>query len=461
MRIGNLADMMASLETAAGTQYTFDQLPGLSSTGIQGIYDAAPGSDIFPFGDAGNNALTSAPSQEYLGLKYNQPVFSWSEVRNLNKWWAGGAAAEITPLDLVWYDPRSGSGVMTDANSPQTLNLPLAFYLSGPQLAFLRSSWQDGGSIYVGIKAGSNQVGHALQQTGAFYLDAQGTTWITMLGGGQPSNYSYGGYFDGNPYDVGNRWEFYNARAEGNNTLVVNPGADGGQAYLDGATPGFPFVNQGTITALSSGPSTLNASTPEQKTIVDMTKAYNWTDGNPWSTSQVKAADGQVTAVTSARRGFRIVNQQNPPNWLGEGTVQMQDEVTCTGTNNVINWAAHTAYSVALTNNATAAVITTSTNNGAVAFCMQIQSPAGAKFTSSVAANTTGSCTLQRAISPPESGYPPQQSNEYGYTKIWTSYTNSVAGTSTLTVSMTPYYIGNPPPTNTVSLPATQPLNNW
>ena len=67
----------------------------------------------------------------------------------------------------------------------------------------------------------------------------------------------------------------------------------------------------------------------------------------------------------------------------------------------------------------------------------------------------------QTAISPPESGYPPQQSNEYGYTKIWTSYTNSVAGTSTLTVSMTPYYIGNSPPTNTVSLPAVQPLNNW
>jgi hypothetical protein len=458
-----LADMMASLETSAGTQYTFDTLPGLSSTGIQGIYDAAPDQDIFPFGDAGSNALTSAPSQEYFGLKYNQPVFSWSEVRNLVKYWNGGAAAEITPLDLVWYDPRSGTGAMTDANSPQSLNLPLAYYLSNSQLAYLRSGWQDNGSIYVGVKAGPNSLGHALLQSGAFYLDAQGTTWIAMLGGGQPSNYSYGStndnYFDSNPYDVGNHWEFYNARAEGNNTLVVNPGPDGGQSVNDGATNSFPFVNMATITSLSSGPSTLNASTPEQKVIVDMTKAYNWTDGNPWSSTTVKNANGQATTVTSAKRGFRIVNQQNPPNWLAEGTVQEQDEVT-TGANAVINWGVQTGYHVTLTNNGTAAIITTpQTNNGSVAFCMQIQSPAGAKFTSTVAQNTSNTCTLQQPISPPESGYPPAQANEYGYTKVWTSYTNSAGGPATVTVSMSPYYLGNTPPTNNV--PPVTPLSNW
>ena len=53
---------------------------------------------------------------------------------------------------------------------------------------------------------------------GSFYMEALGETWAEELGSG---HYNAPGYWQYSP--LGDRWNYYPKRAEGQNTLVINP----------------------------------------------------------------------------------------------------------------------------------------------------------------------------------------------------------------------------------------------
>ncbi len=449
-----LSVLMGSLETSAGTNYKFDQTPGLASTGIQDVYDSGPQKDAFPYGDSPSIALSIAASNEYFGLKYNEPIYSWSEVNAIEENTGGAVASNVTPLDLVWYDPRAGDGSYTTNApvNPVAIDLPLVNYLSCG-LVSMRTAWREYNAIYVGMKAGSNQAGHSQLQAGAFYLDAGGANWITMLGrgtyNGTPLNYSESGYFNSNPWTNDNHWQFYNARAEGNNTLLINPGPDGGQTFLDGyaiSSLPFPFPSVATVTNLSSSADGYNGK-PEQKCIIDMTNAYKLTDGDPWN--QVSSSTG----VTSAKRGIRIVNQASPVNWLAEGTVQVQDEVTV-GSNSTVYWNAHIqSPTTCISGNGTGTLVlaqSASPANGAPALSITVQSPAGATL-------QVMNPVTQLAIAPGDTPYPPAQSNEYSAGKIYVKLTG-VSGAQTVTVSMSPFLYNQ---STVPTLPPVTALSTW
>src|SRR6185436_3671178 len=71
-------------------------------------------------------------------------------------------------------------------------------------------------SIFAAFKAGDNQANHSHLDLGSFVLDALGVRWAVDLGA---DNYNLPGYFGEQ------RWNYYRLRAEGQNTLVINPGA--------------------------------------------------------------------------------------------------------------------------------------------------------------------------------------------------------------------------------------------
>ncbi len=73
--------------------------------------------------------------------------------------------------------------------------------------------------VYAGLHAGNNTANHGNLDTGTFLLDAGGVRWFVELG---PDNYSLPNYFSGGAN--GDRWKYYRMRAEGQNTLVINPG---------------------------------------------------------------------------------------------------------------------------------------------------------------------------------------------------------------------------------------------
>jgi hypothetical protein len=74
---------------------------------------------------------------------------------------------------------------------------------------------QDDQGIFVALKAGDNRAGHAHLDLGTFVLDAQGQRWAMYLG---PDDYNLPDYFGCG------LWYYYRTRAEGHNTLVINPG---------------------------------------------------------------------------------------------------------------------------------------------------------------------------------------------------------------------------------------------
>jgi hypothetical protein len=80
----------------------------------------------------------------------------------------------------------------------------------------MRSAWNDPNATFVGFKAGDNKANHSHLDTGSFVLDALGYRWAVDLGA---ENYNLPGYFGAK------RWEYYRLRAEGQNTLVLNPDA--------------------------------------------------------------------------------------------------------------------------------------------------------------------------------------------------------------------------------------------
>ncbi len=134
----------------------------------------------------------------WLARKFKQPVFGLVRAHK---------TPAPSPLDMVWFDPAS--------QSPKAAGLPLDKYFRGAEVAVLRSDWEDPQALFVGFKAGDNKANHSHLDLGSFVFDAAGVRWALDLGA---DNYNLPGYFGRQ------RWNYYRLRAEGHNTLVINPG---------------------------------------------------------------------------------------------------------------------------------------------------------------------------------------------------------------------------------------------
>jgi hypothetical protein len=189
---------LAALETATGRGFGLAETPGYGATGFFPLYVTGPQRLPFNYADAGDH-LPWTSHLFWLARKFGQPVFAAFARR----------PHRVHPLDLLWFVPE-GPG-------PQEANLPLDRYFRGVEVATFRSSWNDPQALFLGFKGGDNDAGHAHLDLGAFVLEAQGVRWALDLGA---DSYDLPGYFDQG------RWEYYRCRAEGHNTLVLNPGSE-------------------------------------------------------------------------------------------------------------------------------------------------------------------------------------------------------------------------------------------
>jgi hypothetical protein len=82
-------------------------------------------------------------------------------------------------------------------------------------VAILRSAWGDPKALFAGFKAGDNKANHSHLDLGSFVFDALGARWAMDLGS---DDYNLPAYFGRE------RWNYYRLRAEGQNTLVLDPG---------------------------------------------------------------------------------------------------------------------------------------------------------------------------------------------------------------------------------------------
>lgn len=187
---------LAALETALGTDFGLAAMRGFGETGLFPLYLTGPIGRTFNYADGGDREVR-APQMYWLARHFRQPVYSWYEREH----------ASPAALDLVWYQP--------DGADPKAAQLPLDRLFRNAEVASLRSEWENPKALFVGFKAGDNKANHSHLDLGSFVLDALGARWAVDLGA---DDYNLPGYFGKQ------RWDYYRLRAEGQNTLVINPG---------------------------------------------------------------------------------------------------------------------------------------------------------------------------------------------------------------------------------------------
>ncbi|HEY5909178.1 MAG TPA: heparinase II/III family protein [Verrucomicrobiae bacterium] len=186
---------LAALWTAAGTDFGLSSIAGFKETGLFPLYLTGPLGRTFNYADGGDHEIR-APQMFWLARQFHQPVYAWYECLH----------ASPAALDLAWYD---GHGA-----DPKAAALPLDRYFHNAEVVAFRSEWENPKALFVGFKAGDNKANHSHLDVGSFVFDALGARWAMDLGA---DDYNLPGYFGGQ------RWDYYRLRAEGQNTLVINP----------------------------------------------------------------------------------------------------------------------------------------------------------------------------------------------------------------------------------------------
>ncbi len=249
--------LIASLKTALGTDFGLGKMDGFSKTGSYFLAMAGTFGVPFDYADCWTNFI-QAPELFWFAKEYNQPLLATYQKKH----------PCYSPLELLWYDPEIKGGA----------DLPENNYYRNAEVATMRSSWHDPKGWFVGFKAGTNTANHGHLDIGNFVLEKNGKRWAIDL---QHDSYALPGYFDSKP--DGQRWTYYRMKAEGHNTLVINPDKQPDQDPKASTT-----INKFVSNPVSSFG------------VMDMAAAYG-------------------PKVTSATRGIALQNKKQ---------VLVQDEVT-------------------------------------------------------------------------------------------------------------------------------------
>ncbi len=293
---------LAGLQTALGTDFGLSRFSGFDQTGLFPIYLTGPLGRTFNYADGGDGAIR-APQMFWLARRFEQPVDAWFESRD----------ASPAALDLLWGE--------SGAAGPAAAGLPLDKLFRGAEVAVLRSEWENPKALFAGFKGGDNQANHSHLDLGGFVFDVLGARWVVNLGA---DDYNLPGYFGGQ------RWQYYRLRAEGQNTLVLNPGP-GPDQNPSAAAPLIRF---------ESNPARAFA-------IADLTSAYDKSASRVW-------------------RGIALLDRNQ---------LVIQDEVEAAKPAELW-WFMHTPASIVIENGGRAAIL----RQAGVQLRAEVLSPAEAAF---------------------------------------------------------------------------------
>ncbi len=194
---------LSALQTALGDDFALDEFPGMSKAAYAPIYMAGPTGLCLNFADSGEKqARRPAPCMFFLARNYDNPIFA-DDTHALLKGRSAG------PLYVAWYVPPS--------KTPQTPSQLDRFFGGPVQVAAFRSSWTDPNALFLGIKAGYNQVNHGHLDLGNFELDALGLRWARDLGS---DDYNLDDYW--NKEKGGGRWRYYRLNSLSHNVPLIN-----------------------------------------------------------------------------------------------------------------------------------------------------------------------------------------------------------------------------------------------
>ena len=238
-----------------GTDYGLSTLPGIDQLGHFPLYISTP-TGAFNTGD-NRSFAPFAPAIFWFANENSEPMLAAYQRMSYDagmprpaEFPASGTAqmhaseqARKFALGALWCDPALSAGELT---------LPTSVHLrsdEAQEFVLMRSAYCDPLATYAGVKGGYNYTNHGDLDIGTFVFESQGECWIEDLG---KCDYNSPGYFLG--IVGGGRWKNYRKRAEGHNTLVINPGRAGEDQY--------PYARA------------IFASFENDAAVLDMTEAY-------------------------------------------------------------------------------------------------------------------------------------------------------------------------------------------
>ena len=193
---------LTALETALGEDFGLLSIKGLAEAANFPVYMTGPTGMYLNLADSGErNSRKTIPCLFWFSRAYNNPLFAEAEHAELAK-------RSASPQHIVWYVPASGK---------KPVSKDLDRYFRGPvEVAVFRSGWDDSDALFVGVKAGYNQVNHGHLDLGNFELDALGVRWARDLGS---DNYNMPGYWDRKK--GGRRWSYYRLNSFSHNIPLL------------------------------------------------------------------------------------------------------------------------------------------------------------------------------------------------------------------------------------------------
>ncbi len=274
----------SSLTSAVGTDYGLADFEGLRKSVDFVRYMSSNTPKSFSFGDDGDSRDTGWSVLLWLGEYFQSYDIAAIRLKKIEN-------NSFNYLDLLWIDE--------DKKSDSTKDSPTDWGAVGASNASFRNTWDESG-IVAALHVGTNNYKyHAHYDLGSFYIESNGARFFTDLGNEQ--------------YELPNRQYSYRIRAEGHNTLVINPSEELDQQ--EGA--------ECLISSFSGG--------NEAYAVTDLTAAY------------------KPSGAQSVLRGLKMIKDKK--------CVVIQDEISLNSPGDIY-WFAHTKGEITLANDGKSAIVT-------------------------------------------------------------------------------------------------------
>ncbi len=189
---------MSALNSALGTDFGYFKQPIIKQTLDYPLALTGP-CGTFNFHDSGIDPVADIPELFYFAKGLDMPYLASIRLEQLNK-------ELVFPdvYDLIWHHNPRGN-----VHTP-----PEDYYFKNSETVSMRSSLKDN-ALAVAFHTGYNLAIHSHLDMGSIIVDYLGERWIHDPGN-ERITYSERG-------NSVNRWDLYRMRAEGHNTIVVNP----------------------------------------------------------------------------------------------------------------------------------------------------------------------------------------------------------------------------------------------
>ena len=191
----------SALKSATGTDYGLADHEGLRKSVDFVRYMSSNTPKSFSFGDDRDSRDTGWAVFLWLGEYYKSYDIASVRLKKI-------ATDSFNYLDVLWIDEDNITGTQTAS--------PTDWGSVGASIASFRDTWDETGLVAALHTGLNNYLYHGHYDLGTFYLESNGSRFFTDLGN--------------EDYELDNRVYSYRIRAEGHNTLVINPSQDLDQA---------------------------------------------------------------------------------------------------------------------------------------------------------------------------------------------------------------------------------------